>query len=184
MRLRGRRIAILVEQQYQDLEVWVPYYRLKEEGAEVHLVGAGASSYAGKYGYPAKPDLSIDQIQPDAYDGVVIPGGWAPDFLRRHPKVVEFVRRMHRAGKTVASICHGGWLLASAEIVAGRRLTSFSAIRDDLIHAGAKFVDEEVVVDGNLITSRTPEDLPAFCRALVAALESSRPAAAAVSSAP
>ena len=159
----SKRIAILVEDLYQVLEVWYPLLRLKEDGVQVTLVGTGSKDvYGSKEGYPAKADVSIEDIAPDLFDGVMIPGGFAPDFLRRYDKVVEFVRKMDEDGKIVAAICHGGWLLVSADIVRGRKATCFFAIKDDLKAAGAKYVDQEVVVDGTLITSRKPEDLPAF----------------------
>ena len=171
MKLRGKKIAILIEHHYQDMEVWIPYYRLKEEGADVFFVGTGsAKSYQGKFGYPASPDKTAEKVRSKNLDAVIIPGGWAPDFLRRYKSVLKLVREMDQEGKVVASICHGGWVLASAGIARGRTLTSFSAIKDDLIHAGAKYVDREVQVDKNLITSRNPDDLPAFCREIISAL--------------
>lgn len=170
------KIAVLVEAEYQDLEVWYPLIRLREEGFEVVSVGTGAEAYKGKWGYPIKVDASIDGVRAEEFDGVVIPGGWAPDRLRQYPAVIEFIRSLDRAGKVVAAICHAGWVLCSADIVRGRRSTAYKAIRDDMVHAGARFEDAEVVVDGNLITSRTPDDLPAFCKAIIAAIK--RPAAA------
>ena len=167
-----QKIAILIEELYQVLEVWYPLLRLKEEGVAVELVGSGSKeSYGSKEGYPARADLSIDQADPDRYAGVVIPGGFAPDFMRRHPPMAQFVKAMDEQGKVVASICHGGWMLVSAGILKGRKATSFFAIKDDLVAAGADFVDQEVVVDGNLITSRKPEDLPAFLRETIRLLE-------------
>ena len=135
-------------------------------------MGSGAAEvHTGKFGYPVAVDKSATEVSAEDFDAVVIPGGYAPDLMRRYPAMVLLVRDAYLKGKVVASICHGGWMLASAKILAGRTVTSFFAIRDDLEHAGATFVDAEVVVDGNLITSRKPEDLPAFCRALIAALE-------------
>lgn len=172
MSLAGKRVAILAENLYQELEVWYPLLRLKEEGAEVVVVGSGsATEHTSKLGYPVAVDLTADQVKAADFDAVIIPGGYAPDIMRRYPAMVQFVRDMGQQGKVVAAICHGGWLLASAEIIAGRTVTSFFAIKDDLVHAGANYVDAEVVVDGNIITSRKPEDLPAFCRAIIQALQ-------------
>jgi len=145
---------------------------LKEAGAEVVVVGSGsAETYKGKSGTIAKPDVNVDQVNAADFEGIVIPGGYAPDVMRRHPKMVQLVKSIFEAGKVVAAICHAGWMLASAEILSGKTVTSFFAIKDDLVHAGADWVDQEVVVDGNLITSRTPDDLPAFMRAVIAAMK-------------
>jgi protease I len=172
MRLTGKRVAVLSENLYQDLEVWYPLLRLEEEGAEVVVVGSGsAKTYTSKHGYPIDVDKDAAQVKAADFDAVIIPGGYAPDLMRRYPEMVKLVREAFDQGKVVASICHGGWMLASADILKGKTVTSFFAIKDDLVHAGATFVDEEVTVDGNLITSRKPEDLPAFCRAIIAALE-------------
>lgn len=162
------KIAILVEDLYQVLEVWYPLLRLQEEGIKVQTVGTGTKeTYASKEGYPMKVDTSIEKVKPTDFDGVIIPGGYAPDILRRYEKVVNFVRRLYVDGKVVAAICHGGWLLVSAGILKDRKVTCFFAIRDDLIAAGAKYSDKEVVVDGNLITSRKPEDLPRFVQEII-----------------
>ena len=172
MRLKGKRAAILAENLYQDQEVWYPLFRLKEEGADVVVVGSGsAKTYTSKHGYPVDVDKSAPEVNAKEFDAVIIPGGYAPDIMRRYPAMVKLVKEAFQQGKVVASICHGGWMLASADILKGKTVTSFFAIKDDLVHAGATFVDEEVTVDGNLITSRKPEDLPAFCRAIIAALE-------------
>ncbi len=174
MKLEGKRIAILAENMYQEMELWVPYYRLREEGADVKVIGAGgAKSYTSKHGYPVSVDAQADQVKAVEFDAVVVPGGYAPDMMRRHPAMVALVREAAQQGRVVAAICHAGWMLVSAGILKGRKATSFSSIKDDLVAAGANWVDAEVVVDGNLITSRNPNDLPAFCRAIVSALSKS-----------
>ncbi|MCI0548080.1 MAG: type 1 glutamine amidotransferase [Candidatus Rokubacteria bacterium] len=171
MTLKGKRVAILAENLYQEMELWVPYYRLLEEGAEVKVVGAGgAASYTSKHGYPVRVDVQADQLSAVEFDAVIVPGGYAPDMMRRHEPMVRLVREAHQQGKVVAAICHAGWMLASAGILEGRTATSFFAIKDDVVNAGATWVDREVVVDGHLITSRKPDDLPAFCREIVKAL--------------
>jgi protease I len=171
MRLKGKKIIVLVENLYQELEVWYPLLRFREEGADTFAVGSGSSdSYTSKVGYPVQADLKAEEVKIDEYDAVIIPGGYAPDIMRRYPAMVKLVKDAFEKGKVVAAICHGGWMLASAKIVKGKKLTSFFAIKDDLIHAGAEWLDSEVVVDGNLITSRKPEDLPAFCREIIKAL--------------
>lgn len=170
-KLKGKRIAVFVDQLYQEMEVWYPYYRLIEEGAEVHLVGSEAGkSYPSKTGYPAVAAKSYAEIKAADYDGVVTPGGFAPDFIRRNAKANEFVAEINRQGKLVASICHGLWCCVSADILRGKHCTSFFAIRDDVQNAGGLWEDSEVVVDGNLVSSRKPDDLPAFLRASIAVL--------------
>ena len=171
MELSGKKVAIPVENLFNTFEFWYPYYRLKEAGCEVVVVGSGSADiYTGKPGTEVKVDTSIDQVSAADFDGIVIPGGYAPDIMRRYPAMVQIVKDIYKSGKVVAAICHAGWMLASAEILEGRTVTSFFAIKDDLIHAGATWVDEEVVIDNNLITSRTPDDLPAFMRAVIKAL--------------
>jgi protease I len=166
------KVAILVEDYYQVLEVWYPYLRLREEGIETVFVGPGGKKvYESKEGYAAQQELSIEDARVSDFAGVIIPGGFAPDILRRHEKVNRFVRDMHEKGKVVAAICHGGWVLVSAKILKGKRATSFSAIKDDMVNAGCEYLDKEVVVDGNLITSRNPFDLPMFCREILAGLK-------------
>jgi protease I len=171
-RLQGKRVAVLVEDFYEDLELWYPLLRLREEGAETLVLGPGtAKVHTSKHGYPVAVDRVVQVADVDQYDGVIIPGGYAPDHMRRHPAMVAFVREAALHHKVVAAICHAPWMLASADVVRGKNVTCFFAIKDDLIHAGAYYRDAEVVVDGNLITSRQPGDLPAFCQAIIAALE-------------
>ena len=171
MDLKGKKIAVLVADQYQELEVWYPLLRFREEGAETVAVGAEAGKiYVSKKGYPVVADQSVAAVTAADFDAVIIPGGWAPEALRQDANVLKLVREMNRAGKVVAAICHAGWVLASADIVRGRRVTCYQAVKDDVMHAGGQYVDEEVVVDGNLITSRQPTDLPAFCREVAKAL--------------
>ena len=171
MKLKGKKIAIFIEDIFEDLEYWYPYYRMKEEGAEVTVIGTGKESYKGKNGLSAHEDVSIDKSTPDEYDGLIIPGGYSPDIMRRIKRMVDFVRELHTSGKPIASICHGPWMLASAEIIKGVKITGSLGIKDDLVHAGGIWVDEEVIQDRNIITSRKPEDLPAFCREFIAVFD-------------
>ena len=168
------KVAVLVEDNYQVLEVWYPYLRLRGEGIETLLVGTGRrKEYKSKEGYPALEELPIEKARVADFSGVVIPGGYAPDILRRYKEVNNFVREMYKKNRLVAAICHGGWVLVSAGIVKGKKVTGFFAIKDDLVNAGGKFIDKEVVVDGNLITSRKPYDLPAFCREILRKIKKS-----------
>ncbi|MCB2189675.1 MAG: type 1 glutamine amidotransferase [Deltaproteobacteria bacterium] len=172
MELSKVKAAMLLEEMFNDFEMIYPYYRLQEAGAEVTVVGPRAGAvYRSKLGLPWTAKAGMDQVKPEDFDAIVIPGGYAPDHMRRHKAMVNLVREIFRAGKVVAAICHGGWMLASAEVVQDRDVTSFFSIRDDLRHAGARWRDQEVVVDGNLITSRQPDDLPAFMREVLKALE-------------
>ncbi len=171
MNLANKRIAVLVEQQYQELEVWYPVLRLREAGCEVVLIGAEAGvSYPSKLGYPAKSDKSAKEVKAADFDGIVIPGGFAPDYIRRHESMLQLVRDINAQGKVVAAICHGPWVLCSTTALRGKKATCFHSIKDDLVNAGASYVDQEVAVDGNLITSRKPGDLPAFMIAIMKCL--------------
>jgi len=175
MQLAGKRVAVLAERWYQDLELWYPVLRLREEGAKVAIIGTGsAESYIGENGLPVQVDRSADKVSAADFDAVVIPGGYAPDRLRRYPAVLKLVREAYEQGKVVAAICHAPWVLISAGLLQGKRATCYYAIRDDVVNAGALYEDAEVVRDGNLITSRQPADLGAFCRAIIAALAQER----------
>ncbi|MEE4313015.1 MAG: type 1 glutamine amidotransferase domain-containing protein [Desulfofustis sp.] len=171
MELKGKKVAILVEDMFNIYEFWYPYYRLLEAGAEVVVVGSGRKDqFTGKPATDVKADVAADKVSAADFDGVVIPGGYAPDMMRRHPAMVNLVADAVTSGKMVAAICHAGWMLCSAGVVKGRNVTSFFAIKDDLVNAGAHWVDEAVVVDDNLVTSRTPDDLPAFMPAIIKVL--------------
>jgi protease I len=172
MELTGTRIAILAENNYQDLELWYPLLRMREAGAEVQVVGMpGVDSYHSEHGYPVRVDVAADTVSPEDFDAVIVPGGYAPDLIRRRQPMLDLVRGVSEAGGIVAFICHAAWVPISAGIIKGKRATSVSAVKDDVINAGGEWVDREVVKDGNLISSRGPGDLPAFCRAIIAALE-------------
>ena len=169
MDLKGKRAIVFVEANYQDLEFWYPVLRLREEGAEVVIVGTGsAEGYTGRHGYPLpKVDAVADKVSAKDFDIVIVPGGWAPDVLRRYESVLKIVRDAFAQKKVVGAICHAGSVLVSANVLRGRTVTCVPAIKDDMINAGASYVDREVVIDGNLVTSRTPGDLPAFMREII-----------------
>lgn len=173
MSLEGKKVAILVEDMFNIYEFWIPYYRLLEEQIHVTVVGTGRKkTFNGKPATEVQADVSADNIMADDFDGIVIPGGYAPDLMRRDPGMVKLVADAVNSDKVVAAICHAGWMLCSAKVLKDREVTSFYAIRDDMEHAGAKWVDEPVVVDRKLITSRTPDDLPLFMPAIIQALNS------------
>jgi len=172
----ARSVLVLVEQAYEDLELWYPKIRLQEEGFRVTVAGPEKVRYLGKYGYPCMPDATLDQVRADDFEALVIPGGWAPDRLRRLPAVLDLVRAFDQAAKPIPMICHAGWVPISARILSGRQVTGVAAIKDDLENAGARYLDRSVVVDGHLISSRTPADLADFCRALIAAIRAAVPA--------
>jgi protease I len=166
--LEGKRVLVFVDDIYEDLELWYPKYRLIEEGATVVVAGPLAGVvYEGKHGYPCRADASLPEVRESDFDGLVIPGGFAPDSLRRREDVKKLTRAFHENGKLVAHICHGGWIPISAGIVRGFRSTSTPGIRDDLENAGATWVDEPVVVDRHQVSSRRPDDCPAFMRGII-----------------
>jgi protease I len=170
MTLTGKRVLFFAGPLYEDLELWYPKIRLEEEGVKTVVAGIGDKTYNGKRGYPVSVDTQVDEVSASQFDGLVIPGGFAPDQLRRFEKVLQLTREIYQAGKPVAFICHAGWVPISAKILKGKRATSVRAIKDDMENAGVVWEDSAVVVDGNLISSRTPADLPQFCRALIDAL--------------
>jgi deglycase len=166
-----RSILLFVHDVYEDLELWYPKIRLEEAGFKTVVAGPEKhATYLGKHGYPCKADISYDAVTPSEFSGLVIPGGYAPDKIRRIPRALEIVRELDRAKKMIAFICHAGWVPISAKVVKGRRLTAFLAIRDDLENAGAIYEDKAVVIDGNFVTSRTPADLPAFAKGMLEVL--------------
>ncbi len=166
-----KKIAILVADIFDDKELFYPYIRLQEEGFKVDLVGAEKNTtYKSKFGAPAVSDVSSKDITADDYDAVVIPGGFSPDYMRRSKETIKFVSDMNNLKKPIAAICHGPWMMISSCHLKGRNVTGFFSIKDDIVNAGANYLDEEVVIDGNFITSRTPKDLPAFLKAIINAL--------------
>ncbi|AJS57827.1 type 1 glutamine amidotransferase domain-containing protein [Paenibacillus sp. IHBB 10380] len=171
MRLSGKKVIALVDEDFEDLELWYPIYRAREEGAIVHLVGSEkGKTYMGKYGVPATSDYAYEEVESSDYDAILVPGGWAPDKLRRYGKVISLIQEMNKAKKPIGQICHAGWVLISAKILSGVTVTSTPGIRDDMENAGAIWKDESVVVDGHIISAQRPPDLPpygkAFCDAL------------------
>lgn len=173
-RLNHDKILVLAEKMYEDLELWYPVLRLREEGARVVIAGTGDPTYHGKHGYPVMVEMHINQALPSDFDAVVIPGGYAPDYLRRHSSVLAFIKKMHEDGKVIAAICHAPWVLISAGIVHDKRMTCFPSIKDDVINAGAHYEDTVVVRDDHLITSRSPPDLGAFCQCIIQTLLKTR----------
>ena len=169
MSLKGKTILIFAGPLYEDLELWYPKIRLEEEGARTVVAGTGEASYKGKHGYPVTVDTDVARLNSKDFDGLIIPGGYAPDVMRRSEKLLSLTREIYRAGKPVGFICHAGWVPISAGILKGKRGTSVPAIKDDVVNAGLIWEDKPVVVDGNLISSRRVADLADFMRAYVQA---------------
>jgi len=178
MTLQGNKVLCLLEDEFEDLELWYPVYRVREEGAEAVFAGPERGrKHIGKYGVPAVADIAFDEADSAEYAGILVPGGWAPDKLRRYPKVLQLVREMDEARKPIGQICHAGWVLISAGILKGRKVTSTPGIRDDMENAGAEWFDEAVVTDGHIVSARRPPDLPPYALAFVEALRASVSAA-------
>lgn len=172
MRLKNKKIIQLVSNDFEDLELWYPVMRLREEGAIVDIVGEKAEEeYVGKYGVPVTSDKAFDTINPNDYDAILVPGGWSPDKLRRYDSIITMVRKMNEQNKAIGQVCHAGWVLISADILKGKRVTSTPGIKDDMINAGSTWVNEPVTVDGNLVSSRRPPDLPDYMREFISVLE-------------
>ena len=168
MELSNKTIGVLVADNYQELEFWYPLLRMQEAGAKTQVIGAHANkTYHSKLGYSATSQLAADAAKPDDFDALIIPGGYAPDAMRANQSMVNLVQAIFQQSKPVAAICHAAWVLISAKVLQGKRATCYHTIKDDVINAGATYVDQAVVEDGNLITSRAPSDLPLFCRAIL-----------------
>jgi protease I len=171
MRLKGKKVISLVHHDFEDLELWYPILRLREEGAVVELAGEKAGeTYIGKYGVPAEADFAFGDVSAADYDAILVPGGWAPDKLRRFPEVLEMVQHMEQEKKPIGQICHAGWVLISAKVLDGKKVTSTPGIKDDMENAGSEWIDEPVVVDGHLVSSRRPPDLPDYMREFIEVL--------------
>lgn len=169
--LTGKKVLMFVDHVYEDLELWYPKLRLIEEGAKVIVAGPEAGKvYEGKNGYPCRSDVSYDNVEEKDFDGLVIPGGFAPDKLRRVAKVLELTKQFNTNKKLVAHICHAGWITISAKIMKGYKCTSTPGIKDDIENAGAIWVDEPLVIDRNMVSSRKPDDLPLFCKGIIEVL--------------
>mgnify|MGYP001117511715 CR=1 FL=1 len=169
--VKGKNVAVLVEKFYEDLELWYPVLGLREAGCAVRIVGPKAgATYESKHGYPAKADTAASDVKASDFDAVIIPGGYSPDHMRRHPAMVNLVTEAAKQKKVLAAICHGPWMLCSAHCLKGKKVTGFFAIKDDVVNAGGVWEDAACVRDGNIVTSRTPDDLPAFMEGIFAAM--------------
>lgn len=169
---RSRHVLLLAGNDFEDLELWYPKLRLMEAGVKVTVAGDQAGVvYHSKHGYPARSDAAINRMKAADFDGIIVPGGWMPDKLRRDPKLLQLLRDFDQQGKLIAAICHGGWVPISAGVYRGVKVTGSPGIKDDLVNAGAKWSDASVVVDRHFISSRKPDDLPDFCRAILTWLD-------------
>lgn len=167
---------IFIENLYQELELWYPLLRLKEEGVETKLVGTGSSDlYSGRNGFPAKPEVTASSITSRDFDGIIIPGGFAPDYLRRYPAIINLVKETFQQGKLIGALCHGPSVLISADIIRGKRITGNRAIRDDIVNAGGEYVDSHTMVDGNILTAQGPNDLPVFMKEVIGFFSQTKP---------
>ncbi|MRX70766.1 DJ-1/PfpI/YhbO family deglycase/protease [Bacillus lacus] len=172
MRLEGKTIIQIVSDDFEDLELWYPVHRLREEGAKVIIAAEEAGKkYIGKYGVPVESELSFRDMDAEQYHALLVPGGWSPDKLRRYEEVLSLVKKMNEDKKVIGQICHAGWVLISANILHGVKVTSTPGIKDDMINAGAEWVNEAVVVDGHIVSSRRPPDLPDYMREFIKVLE-------------
>lgn len=167
MPLKDRKIGIFVEDNYQELEFWYPYLRLKEEGCKITIVGTEKKTYQSKRGYEVEAEVAAETVKNELFDALIIPGGYAPDLMRVCTPMLELVKKNYSEGKIIAAICHAIWVPISAKIISGKKATCYHTVKDDLINAGGSYLDQSVVVDKNLITSRQPEDLPDFCRKII-----------------
>lgn len=172
MDLQNSKVLTIVSDDFDDLELWYPILRLREAGAEVHVAAEkGNHEFVGKYGVPIESDLAFDDVEISEYDALLIPGGWAPDYLRRFDSVLDFVKYMDKHDRVIGMICHAGWVLSSADVLNDRKVTSTPGIKHDLMHAGAEWVNEAAVADGNLISGRRPPDLPVYLPLIMKAIK-------------
>lgn len=168
MKLKDKKIGIFVENNYQELEFWYPFLRFKEEGCQVTVIGPeNNKTYQSKKGYEVVSDVAAEKVKNQSFDALIIPGGYAPDLMRVCKPILNLVKKNFTEGKVIAAICHGIWVPISAKIISGKKATCYYSVKDDLINAGGSYLDQSVVVDANVITSRKPEDLPDFCRKIV-----------------
>ena len=172
MSLKDKTVLMVAENDFEDLELWYPILRLKEDGIKVLVAGKQkGKTYHGKHGLPVVADIDYEEMLRTDFDALLVPGGWAPDMLRREPEVLEITRKINSEGKPIGHICHAGWVLVSADVVRGKKVTSTPGIKDDMVNAGAIWVDEECVVDGNSVSSRRPSDLPKYMAEFIRLLD-------------